>query len=158
MSRNRVLLALAITGCTVILVTAVGGRPSLTAAPAPAHRIVGSWVNVLKVSGLPALPSLVTFTSDGIFLWSGPFGSTSGGHGVWTSTGDRTLTGTFMYLRRNAGGDFTGTVKSRFKATLNATYDQAAGSGKADFFDAQGKMVRSVDYTVDGTRIKVESP
>lgn len=158
MSRRRVLLALAITTTAVILVAAIGGSPSLTAAPSTAQRIVGSWVTVLTVSGQPAVPSLLTFTSDGVLTWSGPVGNISGGHGVWVSTGDRTITGTFMYLRRNAGGDFIGTVKSRFKTTLNATYDQYTSSGKADILDAQGKMMRSVDYTVDGTRIKVESP
>jgi hypothetical protein len=49
-------------------------------------------------------------------------------------------------------------MKSRFKDTLNATYDEYTGSGKVDFFDAQGKMVRSADLTLHATRIKVESP
>lgn len=159
MSRNRVLLALAIAVSTGILLTTVGSWPSMMAAPSPAPSIVGSWV-VFPGGGALTVgrPSLYTFTSDGTIRWSGPLGSMNGGAGAWVSTGDRAVTGTFIHTWHNAGGDFTQTTKVRLKITLNATYDAFTGSGKADFFDAHGMPARSLNVTVQGTRIKVESP
>jgi len=162
MFRNRVLLALAIIGGMFILVTAMSSWPSVMGAPSPAHSIVGSWA-IVPTTRIPGRaggePELITFTSDGTILWSNPLGSTSAGHGVWTRTGDRTSSGTFIVLRRNAAGDFIGTSKIRANWTLNATYDAFIGSGKVDRFDAQGKVVKSFDFAEGhGTRIKVESP
>jgi len=63
-----------------------------------------------------------------------------------------------MFLRQNVNGDFIGTIEVRAKIMLNATCDGYTNSAKLDFFDAQGKLVRSVDVTAHGTRMKVESP
>jgi hypothetical protein len=46
----------------------------------------------------------------------------------------------------------------RGKVTLNAAYDEFTGGGKLDFFDAQGKIGQSGEFTTHATRIKVESP
>lgn len=141
-------------------VLALGLQP-VSSAPAlsTVRSIVGSWVVVPGGQALTVgRPSLYTFTSDGTFLWSGPLGSMGGGHGAWVSTGDRAVTATFIHTWHNAGGDFIQTTKVRLKLTLNATYDAFTGSGKADFFDAHGMPARSLNVTVQGTRIKVESP
>ena len=53
MPRNRLLLALALTASTVILVVAVGGWPSAMGAPSAPQSIVGSWSN--EVIGLPCV-------------------------------------------------------------------------------------------------------
>jgi hypothetical protein len=82
----------------------------------------------------------------------------SGATGAWISTGDRSVTYTFIALDRNASGDFKGTFKVRGKVTLNETYDEFAGGGSVDFFDAQGKIVQSGTFTTHATRIKVEKP
>ncbi len=68
------------------------------------------------------------------------------------------VTYTLIFLRYNAGWDFVGTTKDRVKLTLNAAYDTFTGSGKFDLSDAQGRMGRSVDFTLRGTRINVEAP
>ena len=74
------------------------------------------------------------------------------------STGDRTLTETFLFSRRNSAGEFIGTQKVRLKLTLNATFDEITGMGKTDQFDVQGAVVQSADITTRATRINVESP
>jgi len=138
-------------------VLALGLQP-VSSAPAISHAqsIVGSWVIV--PTGGPRRVHLLTFTADGAVVWSSPRGDTSGGHGEWVRTGDRTVTETAVASRHNAGGDFIGTTKVRMKLTLDATFDEVAGSGRSDDFDAQGNLVQSVKFTNHGTRIKVESP
>ena len=151
----------------ILLGVLVLGLQPVTSAPTPsaAHSIVGSWVNAPAplpgstfVDRTPRTPSLLTFTSDGTILWSGPLGSQSGGHGAWVGNIDGTVTVTYMNTRHNAGGDFIGTAKTRARLALNATGDEFTGSGKFDLFDAQGKVLRSLDVVTYGTRIKVEAP
>ena len=138
-------------------VLALGLQP---VSPAPAlstaHSIVGSWM-IVPTGGARRV-HLLTFTADGTVLWSSPRGDTSGGHGVWVRTGDRTVMETAVASRHNAGGDFIGTTKIRMQLTLNATFDEAVGSGKSDDFDPQGKLVQSANFTNHATRIKIESP
>lgn len=159
MSRRRALLVLAIAGIAVTI-PAVAGWSHLMGAPSSAPSVVGSWVFV--PTGAPGraagTPSLVTFTSDGNVLWSGPSGSSSGGHGGWTRTGDHTVTETFVFSRHNGDGVFVGTQKVRLNLSLSATYDEITGSGKTDIFDAQGVVTQSAEITTHATRIKVESP
>jgi len=114
------------------------GLQAVSSAPAPssARSIVGSWVIV--PTGGPRRVHLLTFTADGAVLWSSPRGDTSSGHGVWVRTGDRTVTETAVAFRHNAGGDFIGTTKVRMKLTLNATFDEVAGSGRSD--EQEGPM------------------
>ena len=159
MSRNRMPLALAIAGSTVILVTALGGWPNVMGAPSPAQSIVGSWVGHPRgAEGFASEPILITFTSDGIVLWSSSNPYVSGGHGVWVSTGNRTVAVTYIFYVHNVHGDFTGTRKVRGKITLNTTYDAYHSIGTADFFDAQGTPTGSADFIGDGSRIKAEPP
>jgi hypothetical protein len=130
------------------------------AATQPAHSIVGSWMTF--PTGVPghvsATPSFFTYTSDGTVVLASSTPGTSGGHGVWVSTGDRAVTVTFYLLLHNAGGDFIGTRKFRMKLTLDTTFNAYTASGKFDYFDAQGKLVQSTGFTTRGSRIKVESP
>jgi hypothetical protein len=157
---SRVPPALAIVVSAVLLVLGIDDRSGLMAAPSTPQSVVGSWVFI--PTGAPGraagTPSLVTFTSDGNVIWAGPSGSSSGGHGGWISTGDRTVTETFLFSRRNPAGEFIGTQKVRLNLTLNAAFDEITGTGKTDQFDAQGAVVQSVDITTHATRIKVESP
>jgi len=160
MLRSRVPLALAVVVSAALMVLGIGSRSGLLGAPSSPQSVVGSWVFIPTGAPGRALgtPSLVTFTSDGNVLWSGPRGSSSGGHGGWMSTGDRTLTETFLYSRRDPAGEFIGTQKVRLKLTLNATFDEITGAGKTDLFDAQGAVVQSADITTRATRVNVESP
>ena len=127
----------------------------MTVTPSIANSIVGSWVVVPSAPNRPPeLPNVFTFTSDGTIIRFSPVDS--GATGAWISTGDRTVTYTFIALDRSAGGDFKGTFKVRGKVTLNETYDEFSGGGSVDFFDAQGKIVQSGTFTTRATRIKVE--
>ena len=160
MLRSKVPLALAVVVSAAFMVLGIGSRSGLMGAPSNSQSVVGSWVFVPTGAPgrAPGTPSLVTFTSDGNVVWAGPSGSSSGGHGGWLSTGDRTLTETFLFSRRNSAGEFIGTQKVRLKLTLNATFDEITGMGKTDQFDVQGAVVQSADITTRATRINVESP
>lgn len=157
---NRVLMIFAIAGGLLILGTGVAGQPSVIGAPSTAQSIVGSWLAVpTGVPGqAPGTPSLITFTADGNILFSSGIASSSGGHGTWARTGDHTVAETYLLIRHNAAGDFIGTAKVRATLTLNATFDGYTGSGRADQFDTQGTLVRSINVTGRATRIRVESP
>jgi hypothetical protein len=119
--------------------------------------IVGSWVVIPSAPNRPpGLPNAFAFTSDGAVVRFSP--ADGGATGAWISTGDRAVTYTFVAINRSAAGDFIGTFKVRGKVTLNAIYDEFAGGGKVDFFDPQGNLTQSGDFTTHATRIKVESP
>jgi len=159
MIKSRVPLAIAVVMSAVLLVLGIN-RSALMGAPLTSQSVVGSWVFIPTGAPgrAPGTPSLVTFTSDGNVLWSGPRGSSSGGHGGWMSTGDHTVTETFLYSRRDPAGEFVGTQKVRLKLTLNATFDEITGTGKTDLFDAQGVVMQSAEISTRATRINVESP
>ena len=126
-------------------------------APSTANSIVGSWMVVpIAPNRPPGSPNVFAFTSDGTITRFSPVDS--GATGVWASAGDRSVTYTFIALDRSASGDFKGTFKVRGKVTLNEAYDEFAGGGSVDFFDAQGKIVQSGTFTTRATRIKVEAP
>jgi hypothetical protein len=145
-----------LTRRAVVASTAVG-EPNVTVAPSVANSIVGSWVVVPSAPDRPpGSPNVFTFTSDGTIVRFSPVDS--GAAGAWISTGDRTVTYTFIALDRSAGGDFKGTFKVRGKVTLDETYDEFSGGGSVDFFDAQGKIVQSGTFTTRATRIKAEAP
>jgi hypothetical protein len=159
MLKSRVPLALAVVMSAALMVLGIGNRSGLMGAPSSPHSVVGSWIFIPTgpPGRAPGTPSLVTFTSDGNVVWAGPSGSSSGGHGGWIGTGDRTVTETFVFSRHPAG-EFIGTQKVRLKLTLNATFDEINGAGKTDLFDAAGAVVQSADITTHATRINVESP
>ena len=157
MDRSRAVMTLALAGNTIALLVILGGQASLRGSTSPARSIVGSWLVVpMAPNRPPGLPNAFAFTSDGAIVRFSP--TDSGATGVWTSTGRRTVTYTFVALDRNPRGEFSGTIKVRGKVTLNATYDEFAGGGKVDFFDARGSLVQSGEFTTHATRIKVESP
>ncbi|HLW49120.1 MAG TPA: hypothetical protein VKW09_15330 [bacterium] len=150
------------TVLTILLGVLTLGLQPIASAPMPsaAHSIVGSWMTYpLGVPGhVQATPSLFSYTSDGVVTLASSTPGTSGGHGVWVDTGNRTATATFYLLLHNPGGDFIGVRKFRMKAMLDTTFDAYTASGKFDFIDPQGKVVQSVNFTTRGSRIKVESP
>ena len=136
---------------------AFGFQGAEAPASARANSIVGSWVVIPSAPNRPpGLPNTVTFTSDGTIVRFSP--ADSGATGVWIDTGNRTVTYTFVALNRGAAGDFIGTFKVRGKVILNSAYDEFTGGGKVDFFDPQGKLTQSGEFTTHATRIKVESP
>ena len=138
---------------------AFGMGLAVTGSPVSAQpdSIVGSWVVIPNAPNRPpGLPNAFTFTSDGTIIRFSP--ADSGATGAWIETENHTVTYTFVALNRGAAGDFIGTFKVRGKVTLNPAFDEFTGGGKVDFFDPQGKLTQSGEFTTHATRIKVESP
>jgi hypothetical protein len=153
MFRNRVLLVLATTVSTVILVIAVGAWPNVTGAPSATQSIVGSWSNA--VTGLPGYEpgelNLLAFTSDGIVV-----GLYSSKIGAWARTGDHTVAATWFMNRYDAADHFIGTARVRATITLNATFDEYTASAARDAFDPEGTLIQTVGFSLKATRIHVE--
>ena len=82
-------------------------------------------------------------------------GFTSGGHGAWTSTGDRTLAFTFVELQSDETGAFVGTVTVRGTSELDAA-GALTGHFTFDVTDPTGKVVFAGSGTFQGIRIVVE--
>ncbi len=119
--------------------------------------IVGSWIGITagEPGRTPGTPSLYTFTSDGTVLLTASTPGSKAGHGVWVGTGDRDVAVTIYVIFRGADDQFIGTAKVRYALTLNAAFDEYAGSATREVFDAHGKLQQSSDITVRATRIKV---
>ena len=142
---------------TVSAFFASTGCERSSAPRASTQSIVGAWVVVPTAPNRPpGLPNAFTFGADGTITRFSP--SDGGATGVWTASSNRTVNYTFVAINRGAGGEFTGTLKVRGKVTLNETYDEFSGGGKVDFFDTQGKLMQSGEFTTHATRIKVETP
>ena len=153
---NRVLMVCVIAGGLAIMGAGVAGQPSAMGQPSAPQSIVGTWL--INAPGNPTVV-LVTFTSDGTVIQSRPSGLETGGNGVWTSTGDHTVVYTTMYFKHNQDGTYEDTVKLRDQVTLNATYDAYTGRGTQAYVDAQGNDAGGrTDFTLSGTRMKVEGP
>jgi hypothetical protein len=150
-------MAKSISGLCVAALCGLGLAIAGTPASAQPDSIVGSWVVIPSAPNRPpGLPNVFTFTSDGTIIRFSP--ADRGATGAWIDSGNRTVTYTFVALNRGAAGDFVGTFKVRGKVTLNPAYDEFTGGGKVDFFDPQGKLTQSGEFTTHATRVQVESP
>src|SRR5215831_4179810 len=154
--RKRAVTSAVLAGSTIVFLVILAAQSWLEGATHNGS-IVGSWLVVPNAPNRPpGLPNAFVFARDGTIARFSP--TDSGGTGVWISTGSRTVTYTFIALDRRPSGEFSGTIKVRGKVMLNAAYDAFSGGGKVDFYDAQGKIVQSGDFTTHASRIKVESP
>ena len=157
MFKNNSVRTVAVACFTIALLFVVAARSWLEGAVPRGRSIVGSWIVVPNAPNRPpGLPNAFAFASDGTIARFSP--TDSGGTGVWISAGTRTVMYTFIALDRRPSGEFSGTIKVRGKVTLNSAYDEFSGGGKVDFFNAEGKLVQSGDFTTHATRIEVESP
>lgn len=160
--------ALSALSCLLIAGLIAGAAWSGAAATSAGSGFVGAWRNTVTDSGQPPILSLATLAADGTLLVAdppvtpaGPGGPdkldfASAGHGTWTSTGDRTLTFTFLELHANEQGAFTGIVTVRGTGQLSADGNALTGAFTFDVTDPTGKVVFASDGTYHGTRIVVE--
>jgi hypothetical protein len=123
---------------------------------ANAHKpLVGSWtVKVMPAVGPPSV-NIATFTADGGVIQTTTDPGAASGLGVWDKIGNRQYALTFVILSQDPSLPFQ-SVKVRATFNLDADGDTAAGPFIADFLDASGNVLFSMDGTIEAARIQVE--
>ena len=127
----------------------------------------GSWLYTVTPTSSSGLPSpvlgLETYAAGGGYteidqLSFMPSTLATPGHGSWKLTGERTFLLTYLTLNHDAKGTFQGTSKIRQVATLNPAGTAYSGSGDFNVYDVQGNVLLSGTFTIQATRIRVETP
>jgi hypothetical protein len=127
----------------------------------------GSWlftVTATSSSGLPSpIMGIETYAAGGGYTETDqlsfmPSSLATPGHGSWKRTGERTFLLTYLTLNYDTKGTFQGTSKIRQIAKLNEAGNAYSGSGNFDVYDVQGNVILSGTFTIQATRIQVETP
>ena len=157
----RRLATLCSVATLLLLGGAVGGSPVAHAsAPVPesasteGHPLVGAWI--LTIAEDPdGLPSLVAFSSDGIYQESDQDGAA--GYGAWQATGPTSAALTFVTLSPVPEGEFGGSATIRATIEVSADGQTFTGSFTIEFTGVEG--IPEGEFgpgTATGTRIAVE--
>jgi hypothetical protein len=127
----------------------------------------GSWLFTVTATSASGLPSpvlgLETYAAGGGYTETDqlsfmPSTLATPGHGSWKRTGERTFLLTYLTLNHDAQGTFQGTSKIRQVATLNEAGNAYKGSGNFDVYDVHENVILSGTFTIQATRIRVETP
>ena len=127
----------------------------------------GSWLYSVTATSSSGLPSpvlgLETYAAGGGYTETDqlsfmPSSLATPGHGSWKLTGERTFLLTYITLNHDSNGTFQGTSKIRQVANLNQKGTAYSGSGNFDVYDVQGNVILAGTFTVQATRIRVETP
>jgi TAT (twin-arginine translocation) pathway signal sequence len=127
----------------------------------------GSWlftVTATSASGLPSpILGLETYAAGGGYTETDqlsfmPSSLATPGHGSWKHTGERTFLLTYLTLNYDTKGTPQGTSKIRQVATLNEAGNAYKGSGNFDVYDVHENVILSGTFTIQATRIRVETP
>ena len=123
--------------------------------------LIGSWeftATIFLGASLNRGLSLVAPGGVALFTDQGePSQHVGSGVGAWVRTGKRTIALTFVRQRFDATGTLVGTTKILETRTLDAAGDTFSGSGSFDALNLSGAVVASGSFTIQGTRIVVES-
>lgn len=168
MRKKMVLITMLATLLTAMLGHAPQSMAQDDASDPEEQGFVGSWHVGFVIDGQPRASNLISFTSDGLILHSNQATTQtgsgvpadvvfqSGGHGVWTSSGERTADITFMLLQSDADGNDLGTRTIRGTLELDESGDAWSGTYTATVADAEGEVLQVSEGMVEGTRIVVE--
>ncbi|GAC1375412.1 MAG: hypothetical protein NVSMB44_43940 [Ktedonobacteraceae bacterium] len=127
----------------------------------------GSWLFTVTATSSSGLPSpifgLETYAAGGGYVETDqlsfmPSSLATPGHGSWKRTGERTFLLTYLTLNYDTKGTPQGTSKIRQVATLKENENAYSGSGNFDVYDVHGKVIFSGTFTIQATRIHVETP
>lgn len=99
---------------SIASISAPSAAQDATPSPSALHPVVGTWL-LVDTEDPDEPPSLVIFTSDGIYQQTDFDGTT--GFGVWEATGPTSAAMTFMQQFSNEEGEFGGS------ATIRATIE-----------------------------------
>jgi hypothetical protein len=160
MVTKRILTSATLAGMMIGAASIPGAGLGVGMVQAQGQQLEGAWIVTVTAPGQPPVTALHTYTSDGGVIVSSPIMQRSVGHGTWVRTGNREFGRTWVQLRFDEKGAFTGTVKVRSIIRLNESLDEWVGvTVTSEVFDATGKQVSSTTGATDrGKRIRVEAP
>ena len=105
----------------------------------------GMWLSELRRPGptglLPAIPALVTFSSDGAFVSAPSDGTQTATYGLWIRVGDRKFLGTGYFFNFDANRALTTVTKLRINYQLGADGKTITGTTEATILDPNGKLI-----------------
>lgn len=85
------------------------------------HPLNGSWIVRINGHDRSEPPFLITFAAGGAVIVSQAPGSIA--QGTWVANGERAATFTYVYIRTNQDGTFSGTTTYRGEAEVDETGD-----------------------------------
>ena len=108
---------------------------------------------------LPAIPTLITFFSDGTSLGSPADGAQTATHALWIRVGDRKFLGTGYFFGFNESRVLTTITKLRINWQLSADGKTLTGTTEAVVLDRDGKVIGTFPgATNSAVRLSVEKP
>jgi hypothetical protein len=135
------------------LVVRRAGAQDASDAPA-SHPLVGAWIVDQNVADATDPPALSIVLAEGTYYEANP--AVGDGVGVWTSTGERTIAATIVFLVVGEGGAIQATVKAR----ADIEVDEGGGSFTSTYaFEGtapDGTVLFAGEATGRGTRLAVE--
>jgi len=157
MVSRRIVLALVVSGATVILVTATGAWVGRGAAAQSGQPLEGSWMSEVSSQFAPGT-RLTTYNADGTLVTTAAVagGIPTTGHGTWVRIGDREFATTWIGFARDAEGNFTATVKVRGRIQVNERGDETSSRSQVEVLDRGGNLIRTDNPTGQAKRIRVE--
>jgi len=118
------------------------------AVPTANQVLSGTWLSELRRPGptgpLPAIPSFVTFFSDGTSLASPSDGNQTATHGIWLRVGDRKFLGTAWFFTFDASRALTTVAKLRINYEISPDGKTLTGTTEAVIFDPTGKVLNTL--------------
>lgn len=163
-----------------LLIILIGGvavtrsGSSVDASQVANPSFVGTWrfdiVGESAEEGEFLSSSFVTYFSDGTMLASGrsvlpappdapvPVFHLTTGHGVWESTGERTIAGTFVNQRSDSEGNFLGTTTINALAEMSDDGMSITGTSQVVIANPAGETVATRQDLVEAERVVISEP
>jgi hypothetical protein len=133
------------------------------AVPAVNQVLSGTWLSELRRPGptglQPAIPTIVTFFSDGTSLSSPSDGNQTATHAIWLRVGDRKFLGTGWFFGFDVNRALTTMTKIRINYEIAPDGKTLTGTTEAVILDPTGKVVSTFPgATFTMVRLSFEVP
>ena len=133
------------------------------AVPVVNQILSGTWLSELRRPGptglQPAIPALVTFSSDFTWLASPSDGTQTATHGIWVRVGDRKFLGTGYFFSFDQSRALTTVTKLRINYQVAPDGKTLTGTTEAVVLDPNGKVITTLlGATFSMVRLMPEIP
>jgi len=151
--------------------TAYGQTPSLftnlispeKAVPVLSQSLSGTWLSELRRPGpsglLPPIPTIVTFSSEGVWISAPADGTQTATQGVWIRVGDRRFLGSGYFFVFNESRVLTTVTKLRINYQLSEDGKTLNGTTEAVILSPDGTVLNTLTgATFSMVRLSPEMP